>query len=285
MCIETDRGPWVRALVATGYQVYGVNPKQAARPRELLSLSGAKDDKADARTPADLLRTRRHQLRQVAADSDEATAVRGEGVMADVGDRRLEQQTVGRFLDALAARLPAPGGAPPRRCRRSRLGVAVDGHHVHDRPEVRRARTDCERDRGGRRGYARASPAPGLPGRARHRNQRQDQHRPHERRDPACPRTSRRALHEPPPHFAPGAHRRRRRLSTGRALCRAVRTNAPVARAARRRLWRPGVVLRGRHRAGVPDVRRGAGRRRCRGRWEWAGAGTLRTLRTAESRS
>ncbi|MET8873170.1 IS110 family transposase [Nocardia sp. NPDC004604] len=76
VCIETDRGPWVRALVAAGYQVYGVNPKQAARHRELLSLSGAKDDKADARTLADMLRTRRHQLRRVAADSEEAEAVK-----------------------------------------------------------------------------------------------------------------------------------------------------------------------------------------------------------------
>jgi transposase len=76
VCIETDRGPWVRALIAAGYQVYGVNPKQAARHRELVSLSGAKSDKADARTLADMVRTRRHQLRQVAADSDIAEAVK-----------------------------------------------------------------------------------------------------------------------------------------------------------------------------------------------------------------
>ncbi|MGF6884321.1 transposase [Nocardia sp. GAS34] len=76
VCIETDRGPWVRALVAAGYQVYGVNPKQAARHRELVSLSGAKDDKTDARALADMVRTRRHQLRQVAADSDIAEAVK-----------------------------------------------------------------------------------------------------------------------------------------------------------------------------------------------------------------
>ena len=76
VCIETDRGPWVGALVAASYQVYRVNPKTAARHRELLSLSGAKDDKADAKTLADMLRTRRHQLRQVAADSDEAAAVK-----------------------------------------------------------------------------------------------------------------------------------------------------------------------------------------------------------------
>jgi transposase len=76
VCIEIDRGPWVRALVAAGYQVYGVNPKQAARHRETMSLSGAKSDKADARMLADMVRTRRHQLRQIAADSDEAEAVK-----------------------------------------------------------------------------------------------------------------------------------------------------------------------------------------------------------------
>ena len=30
----TDRGPWVAALVAAGYTVYGVNPLQAPRYRE-----------------------------------------------------------------------------------------------------------------------------------------------------------------------------------------------------------------------------------------------------------
>jgi transposase len=76
VCIEVDRGPWVRALIAAGYQVYGVNPKQSARHRELMSLSGAKSDKADAHTLADMVRTRRHQLRQVAADSDLGEAVK-----------------------------------------------------------------------------------------------------------------------------------------------------------------------------------------------------------------
>ena len=74
--IETDRGPWVRALVAAGYVVFGVNPKQAARHREVVSLSGAKDDKTDAHTLADMVRTRRHQLRVVAGDSDLAEGVK-----------------------------------------------------------------------------------------------------------------------------------------------------------------------------------------------------------------
>ncbi len=31
--IETERGPWVQALIAAGYQVYAVNPLQVARYR------------------------------------------------------------------------------------------------------------------------------------------------------------------------------------------------------------------------------------------------------------
>jgi hypothetical protein len=40
--IETDRGPWVRALVAAGYRVFAVNPLQASRFRQRRSVSGAK---------------------------------------------------------------------------------------------------------------------------------------------------------------------------------------------------------------------------------------------------
>jgi hypothetical protein len=42
---ETDRGPWVAALVAAGYVVYGVNPLQASRYRERHGVSGAKSDR------------------------------------------------------------------------------------------------------------------------------------------------------------------------------------------------------------------------------------------------
>lgn len=76
VCIEVDRGPWVRALRAGGYRVFGVDPKQAARHREILSSSGAKSDKGDAHALADMIRTRRHQLREVAADSEIAEAVK-----------------------------------------------------------------------------------------------------------------------------------------------------------------------------------------------------------------
>ncbi len=76
VCIETDRGPWVGALVAAGYRVFGVDPKQAARHREILGSSGAKSDKGDAHALADMARTRAHQLRQVAADSDAAQGLK-----------------------------------------------------------------------------------------------------------------------------------------------------------------------------------------------------------------
>ncbi|MEX5713887.1 IS110 family transposase [Parafrankia sp. FMc6] len=74
--IETDRGPWVSALIAAGYQVIAVNPVQAARYRERYSTSGAKSDAGDAHALADMVRTDRHQLRPVAGDSDLAEAVK-----------------------------------------------------------------------------------------------------------------------------------------------------------------------------------------------------------------
>jgi hypothetical protein len=43
--IETDRGPWVQALIAAGYTVLAVNPVQAARYRErLIQLFGARGE-------------------------------------------------------------------------------------------------------------------------------------------------------------------------------------------------------------------------------------------------
>jgi transposase len=74
--IETDRGPWVRALIAAGYTVFAVNPLSVARYRERRGVSGAKSDAADAHTLADMVRTDSHQLRPVADDSPEAEAVK-----------------------------------------------------------------------------------------------------------------------------------------------------------------------------------------------------------------
>ena len=74
--IETDRGPWVAALVAAGYTVLAVNPLQAARFRDRLGVSGAKSDAGDAHVLADMARTHAHELRPVAGDSAEAEAIK-----------------------------------------------------------------------------------------------------------------------------------------------------------------------------------------------------------------
>lgn len=74
--IETDRGPWVAALVAAGYTVLAVNPLQAARFRDRLGVSGAKSDAGDAHVLADMVRTHSHELRPVAGDSAQAEAIK-----------------------------------------------------------------------------------------------------------------------------------------------------------------------------------------------------------------
>jgi transposase len=74
--IETDRGPWVAALAAAGYEVFAVNPLQAAQYRKRHAVSGAKSDAGDAHVLADMVRTDAHQLRPVAADSAQAEAIR-----------------------------------------------------------------------------------------------------------------------------------------------------------------------------------------------------------------
>jgi transposase len=74
--IETDRGTWVQALLATGYQVYAINPRQVARFKERYGTSGAKSDKGDAHALADMVRIDRDQLRPIAGDSVRAQAVK-----------------------------------------------------------------------------------------------------------------------------------------------------------------------------------------------------------------
>ena len=74
--IETDRGLWDHALVAAGYQVYGINPFAVSRYRDRHTVSGAKSDPGDAKVLADLVRTDRRNHRPVAGDSDLSEAVK-----------------------------------------------------------------------------------------------------------------------------------------------------------------------------------------------------------------
>ena len=51
--VETDRGLWVGALAAAGYQVFAINPLAVARYRDRHHVSGAKSDASDAKLLAD----------------------------------------------------------------------------------------------------------------------------------------------------------------------------------------------------------------------------------------
>lgn len=74
--IETDRGPWVAALIAAGYLVYAINPMQAARYRDRYFTSGAKSDRGDAHVLAELVRLDRAHHRPIAGDTDLSEAVK-----------------------------------------------------------------------------------------------------------------------------------------------------------------------------------------------------------------
>jgi transposase len=74
--IETDRGPWVGALVAAGYSVFAINPLSVSRYRERHSTSGAKSDAADAHLLAEIVRLDRAHHRPVAGDTDEGEAIK-----------------------------------------------------------------------------------------------------------------------------------------------------------------------------------------------------------------
>jgi hypothetical protein len=74
--IETDRGTWVSALVAAGYQVFPLNPVQVARYRERHGASGAKSDRGDAHVLAEIVRLDRAHHRAIAGDSPQVEGLK-----------------------------------------------------------------------------------------------------------------------------------------------------------------------------------------------------------------
>jgi transposase len=74
--IETDRGTWVAALVASGYQVFPINPMSVARYRDRHATSGAKSDRGDAHVLAEIVRLDRAHHRPIAGDSPEVEGLK-----------------------------------------------------------------------------------------------------------------------------------------------------------------------------------------------------------------
>lgn len=159
--IETDRGPWVQALLSAGYRVYAINPRQVARFRERHSTSGAKSDGGDAHTLADMVRTDAHQLRPIAGDTALAEGIK---VLARAHQSLIWDRTrqVLRLRAGLREYFPAaleafddlaacdtlqllgkaPDPASAARLSRTRIIAALKGarrHHVEDKASAIRA--------------------------------------------------------------------------------------------------------------------------------------------------
>jgi hypothetical protein len=110
--IETDRGTWVSALAAAGYQVFALNPVQVARYRERHGASGAKSDRGDAHVLAEIVRLDRAHHRPIAGDSPEVEGLKlvARSHQAFIWDRTRHLQ---RLRSALREFFPAALDAFP----------------------------------------------------------------------------------------------------------------------------------------------------------------------------
>lgn len=76
VAIEVPRGAIVDTLLAHGFHVFAINPKQLDRFRDRHTVAGAKDDRRDAFVAADALRTDRQALRRLHPDDPRLVQVR-----------------------------------------------------------------------------------------------------------------------------------------------------------------------------------------------------------------
>jgi transposase len=143
--IETDRGPWVAALIAAGYTVYAVNPLQVARYRERHGVGGAKSDAGDAHVLAELVRLDRAHHRPIAGDSALAEHVKvlARTHQSMIWSRQRQTNTLRSMLrefypgaldafgeelagrDALAILAIAPSPAAGRRLSQAKISAAL----------------------------------------------------------------------------------------------------------------------------------------------------------------
>jgi transposase len=74
--VEATGGPVVQTMPGANFEVYAVNPKKVDRARELLSMSGAKDDRRDAYVALRLLRSFREAVCQLTPTAAQVVALR-----------------------------------------------------------------------------------------------------------------------------------------------------------------------------------------------------------------
>lgn len=180
--IETDRGLWVQALVAAGYQLYAVNPLAVSRYRDRHNVAGAKFDAGDAKLLADLVRTDRHNHRPLAGDTPDAEGIkvlaRGHQNLIWARNRHTNQlrnalreyypaaleafsELADRDTLAVLARAPTPTLGARLSINQIRSALARGGRqrNLDSSGPTTGSRTGCATWRPGRRRAARSSPS------------------------------------------------------------------------------------------------------------------------------
>lgn len=106
VAVESGAPLVVDQLLAAGFTVYDINPKQADRFRDRISVSGAKDDRRDALSLALALRTDRANLRPFQRSSDLAEEIQ---IRDRARTRRIEDRTrlCNQLRQALSRYFPA----------------------------------------------------------------------------------------------------------------------------------------------------------------------------------
>ncbi len=132
VALETPRGALVETLLARGFHVFALNPKQLDRFRDRFTVAGAKDDRRDAHVLGDALATDRPAFRRLAPEDPRLIELRelsrlDDDLVAELGrlSNRLREQ-LSRFFPqplqlcpaadepwvwALLERVPTPAAA------------------------------------------------------------------------------------------------------------------------------------------------------------------------------
>lgn len=105
IALESPRGAVVETLLAGGFRVHCINPKQLDRFRDRFTVAGAKDDRLDARVLADSLRTDRRTFRLLEPESADVVHLREWARMTE--DLRAEKVALcNRLRDLLQRYFP-----------------------------------------------------------------------------------------------------------------------------------------------------------------------------------
>ena len=101
----------VEALVARGFKVFTINPKQSERFRDRFSVAGAKDDRFDARVLASALRTDFDLFRAVEPESGQQIRLRTATRMAQT-IKEQSREVANRLRDLVMSFMPLLSCSP-----------------------------------------------------------------------------------------------------------------------------------------------------------------------------